>query len=503
MEVAGAVVQGTQLVTIVLAPLLVGLLALVLKRSGIGLTVRALEQNREHAQLLGIAPRRVYLFVVMAAVVLATVAGALLGSMQFISPGMGSDPLLRAFVVLAFGGAGSLAGTIAGAYAIGLLEAVTTYYFGLSWSPGPGLPRDDRHHAGQAGGAAAHPGEERVNVMPKLRGLVGWPVYAIILVALPLVFTDPHSRLLLILITMYAVLALSWNLTLGFAGIFNFAQIGFFGIGAYTTAILVTRTGVDPLAGHPRLGGVGHAGLAGGVPAGAAAARHLRRPGHVRVLPALHLPGARPGRADRRLQRHRRHPRLTLGDLNLRADGRIGYYFLGAALLFAVTVLVRTLTRSTLGMSLVALRDNEPLATSRGVSRVRQHLIVFVIGAGVAGVAGSFNAYLNGVVSTDIFGFGQLTLLLSMIFLGGSGSVYGPIAGAVVVTLGLRRPPGRGRRRDVVVALLILVVLWLAPKGLAGIARSLFDSVRERLRRPGEPAPPSVTTSSTTVKETS
>ena len=72
----------------VLAPLLVGLLALVLKRSGIGLTVRALEQNREHAQLLGIAPRRVYLFVVMAAVVLATVAGALLGSMQFISPGM-------------------------------------------------------------------------------------------------------------------------------------------------------------------------------------------------------------------------------------------------------------------------------------------------------------------------------------------------------------------------------------------------------------------------------
>ncbi|MEU8251830.1 branched-chain amino acid ABC transporter permease [Nonomuraea sp. NPDC048916] len=135
VEIAGAVVQGTQLVTIVLAPLLVGLLALVLKRSGIGLTVRALEQNREHAQLLGIAPRRVYLFVVMAAVALATVAGALLGSMQFISPGMGSDPLLRAFVVLAFGGAGSLAGTIAGAYAIGLLEAVTTYYFGLSWSP--------------------------------------------------------------------------------------------------------------------------------------------------------------------------------------------------------------------------------------------------------------------------------------------------------------------------------------------------------------------------------
>lgn len=131
----GAVAEGTQLVTILLAPVLVGVLALVLKRSGIGLRVRALEQNREHAQLLGIAPRRVYLFVVVIAVALATVAGALLGSMQFISPTMGNDPLLRAFVVLAFGGAGSLSGTIAGAYAIGLLEAITTYFFGLSWSP--------------------------------------------------------------------------------------------------------------------------------------------------------------------------------------------------------------------------------------------------------------------------------------------------------------------------------------------------------------------------------
>ncbi|MFB9966251.1 branched-chain amino acid ABC transporter permease [Sinosporangium siamense] len=135
IEIAGAVAQGTQLVTIVLAPLLVGVLAYVLKRSSVGLAVRALEQNRDHAQLLGIAPRRVYLAVVMIAVGLATVAGALLGSMQFISPAMGADPLLRAFVVLAFGGAGSLPGTIAGAYAIGLLEAVTTYHFGLSWSP--------------------------------------------------------------------------------------------------------------------------------------------------------------------------------------------------------------------------------------------------------------------------------------------------------------------------------------------------------------------------------
>ncbi|MEU8037508.1 branched-chain amino acid ABC transporter permease [Streptosporangium sp. NPDC049078] len=331
--------------------------------------------------------------------------------------------------------------------------------------------------------------------MTNLRSWAGWPVYAAVLVALPMVFTDPHSRLLLILFTMYGVLAMSWNLTLGFAGIFNFAQIGFFGIGAYTTGILATRTGIDPWLALP-ISGV------------SALIASL-----VAFLPVLRLRGIYVGLATYVFSQLCIYlvlgqagltggsngivgiPRLSLGDVNLRADGRIGYYFLGAALLFAVTVLVRVLTRSTLGMSLLALRDNEALATSRGVSRVRQHLIVFMVGAAVAGVAGSFNAFLNGVVSTDVFGFGYLTLLLSMIFLGGSGSVYGPIAGAVVVTLVSDVLQDAGAWRDMAIAMLILVVLWIAPKGLAGITNSVLASLRRPRRPASEPLP-------TTSKET-
>ncbi|GAA1010650.1 branched-chain amino acid ABC transporter permease [Acrocarpospora pleiomorpha] len=306
--------------------------------------------------------------------------------------------------------------------------------------------------------------------MGNLRAWAGWPAYAIVLAVLPLVLTDPHSRLLLILITMYGMLALGWNLTLGFAGIFNFAQIGFFGIGAYTAGILATRTGIDPWLTLP-ISGV------------SAVLASL-----VAFLPVLRLRGIYVGLATYVFSQLCIYlvlgqagltggsngivgiPRLTLGETSLRADGRIGYYFLGAALLFATTLLVRLITRSTLGLSLLAIRDNEALATSRGVSRVRQHLIIFMIGAAVAGVAGAFNTYLNGVVSTDVFGFGYLTLLLSMIFLGGSGSVYGPIAGAVVVTLVTDALQDAGAWRDVTVALLILAVLWIAPKGLAGLA---------------------------------
>ncbi|GAA4201532.1 branched-chain amino acid ABC transporter permease [Microbispora amethystogenes] len=332
-----------------------------------------------------------------------------------------------------------------------------------------------------------------MSAMGNARAWSGWTLYAIVLFVLPMVFTDPHTRLLLILITMYGMLAQGWNLTLGFAGIFNFAQIAFFGVGAYTTGILATRTGIDPWLALP-ISGV------------SAVLASL-----VAFLPVLRLRGIYVGLATYVFSQLCIYlvlgqagltggsngivgiPRLTLGETSLRADGRVGYYYLGAALLFAATLLVRLITRSTLGLSLLAIRDNEALATSRGVSRVRQHLIVFMIGAAVAGVAGGFNAFLNGVVSTDVFGFGYLTLLLSMIFLGGSGSVYGPIAGAVVVTVVADALQDAGAWRDIAIAMLILVVLWVAPKGLAGLARSLPVPP---LRRAGAAAP-----TPTTVKE--
>ena len=132
---SGATASGNQLVVIIATPLLVGALYLLLRMTPIGISVRALEQNRDHARLVGIRPANVYIFVVVCACILAAIAGILLGGIQFMSPTMGDDPLLRAFVVLAFGGTASLGGTLAGAYIIGLVEASTTYFFGLNWSP--------------------------------------------------------------------------------------------------------------------------------------------------------------------------------------------------------------------------------------------------------------------------------------------------------------------------------------------------------------------------------
>lgn len=135
VKVAGSVLQGNQLVAIFLAPALIGALALVLTRTRVGSMIRAVEQNRELALLMGIKPAYVYAAVVAVAAGLASVAGVLLGGIQFMTPTMGDDPMIRGFMILVFGGASSLRGTLIGAYVIGFIEAASSFVFGLFWSP--------------------------------------------------------------------------------------------------------------------------------------------------------------------------------------------------------------------------------------------------------------------------------------------------------------------------------------------------------------------------------
>jgi branched-chain amino acid transport system permease protein len=135
VTIGGTAMQAQNLLVIVLAPLLLGALALFLKLSKYGLAIRAIAQNREAAQLLGIRIERMYLATFAVSAVLAGIAGVMIGGLFNLSPSMGSDPLLRAFLVVVFGGLGSLPGTIVAAYLIGLIEAGSSYYIGIYWTP--------------------------------------------------------------------------------------------------------------------------------------------------------------------------------------------------------------------------------------------------------------------------------------------------------------------------------------------------------------------------------
>jgi branched-chain amino acid transport system permease protein len=135
LQFSNTAVGLQEIVIILLTPAILLGLALLLKRSKLGLAIRAVEQNHDSALLLGINVGWVYPLTFAVSAALASLAGVMLGGLFFITPTMGSDPLLRAFIVVVFGGLGSLTGTVIGAYVIGLIEAIAVFFVGLYWAP--------------------------------------------------------------------------------------------------------------------------------------------------------------------------------------------------------------------------------------------------------------------------------------------------------------------------------------------------------------------------------
>jgi branched-chain amino acid transport system permease protein len=135
VQVSNTAVGLQEVLIIVLTPTVLLLLALFLKRSKLGLATRAVAQNYDSALLVGINVKQIYPLTFVLSAILAAVAGVMIGGLFFILPTMGGEPLLRAFVVVVFGGLGSLPGTVVAAYIIGLIESVSAYVFSLYWAP--------------------------------------------------------------------------------------------------------------------------------------------------------------------------------------------------------------------------------------------------------------------------------------------------------------------------------------------------------------------------------
>jgi branched-chain amino acid transport system permease protein len=135
VSLLGTNISAQEAVVIVMAPLVLLLLALLLKRTRFGMAIRGVEQNRDSARLLGVDVSAVYAFTFGLSAALAALAGIILGSVRFITPTMGADPLTRSFMVVILGGLGSMYGTMAAAYVVGLLEATCAMYVGLYGTP--------------------------------------------------------------------------------------------------------------------------------------------------------------------------------------------------------------------------------------------------------------------------------------------------------------------------------------------------------------------------------
>jgi branched-chain amino acid transport system permease protein len=135
VQIGGTAVSVHDLVIIAVAPTLLLMLAWFLKSAKLGMAIRAVGQNRSLALLVGVRVRTIYMLTFALAGALAAVAGILLAGVFFMTPTMGDDVLLTAFIVVVLGGLGSLSGTVIAAYFIGLVESFGNYYVGLYWTP--------------------------------------------------------------------------------------------------------------------------------------------------------------------------------------------------------------------------------------------------------------------------------------------------------------------------------------------------------------------------------
>jgi len=296
-------------------------------------------------------------------------------------------------------------------------------------------------------------------------GMLLWLVVAAGAIVAPLVFTGDVARNLAILALLFAVVASNWDLTLGYAGIFNFAHVAFFGIAGYVSAIATIHFGV------PNWLDIALAVVVVAVLAGVTAALALRLRGiyvalvtfaFVQLCVALiisqkWLTGGAVGLVG--------VPDLELFGFRFSSSGP-SYLYLAEALLIGSTLFLRWLVKSDFGLSLIALRDNEAYAVARGISSTRQRVLAMVASSIFTAAAGAVYAHYLIVASPDVFSFSLTTLILSMVLLGGTATIFGPIVAAVALTVVTEQLASFGVVRFMIIAVLIVLTLRFLPGGL-------------------------------------
>jgi branched-chain amino acid transport system permease protein len=272
------------------------------------------------------------------------------------------------------------------------------------------------------------------------------------------------------ILMMYAVLALGLDILLGWAGQFAFAHIAFFGIGTYATALLQARLGIPFIIGMPIA-----AVLAGliGVLIGFPATR----------LRTVYLALATFAFAEGAQWVFNAWDSLTGGPdgLRIRAPSVLGYatgtdptaFPVMAIILALVIAATSYLTTSKFGRAMCAIRESEHVAAASGIDVRGTKVWAFAISAVYAGIGGGMYTLYQSFVNPEVFGFGQIVLLLSMIVVGGIGSIPGVLVG--VALLGLLPEIMRTTMRslliwqELVYGLILILAMMFMPRGIWGI----------------------------------
>jgi len=293
-------------------------------------------------------------------------------------------------------------------------------------------------------------------------------VFVLVLLLLPLVSSDPYLLRILVLTSIFAIFAASWDLLSGYTGQLNFGHALFFGVGAYGAAMLNLHAHIPPWGSIP-LGAAAAvvAGLIVGIPS-------LRLRGTYLSLTTLAFPIVLMGLVFA-------VPDFTGGELGVSgiarlAKTRVGDYYVAVLLMLGLCFLMWKITDSNTGIIFHAIREDEIAVRAAGINTTRYKLLAFSLSGFFAGIAGGLYAHFMRIAGPSTLEVSlSFTVVIWAIF-GGVVTIYGPV-GAVFVLFPLLEVLRIVQDyRTLLFAGVVLVILLYMPDGL-------FPWLREKIEK--------------------
>ncbi len=300
-------------------------------------------------------------------------------------------------------------------------------------------------------------------------------LFAIVaLLAVAAVFHEDHFVLLLVItVLLYSVATLGLNIQFGYAGVLNFAGASFFGIGAYTSAVLNTYTSV------PHLLVLLIGGLLAALIGSLLLLPVLRTRGHYAAVVTIAFAllfktflevndvlGGPQGMQVKSMKilGWSFNDNIEIGGISV--SFYMNYFVVSLLLLIAAFVIVRRLERSWIGLNLDALRLDETAASCFGLDIVRWKITAFLIGNFLIGVAGALFGMVGSFVAPNNYTFADSLILVSILLLGGIGNPWGLIVATFIVVVVPEKLQTIQEYRFLLYALMVIAVLLFRPEGL-------------------------------------
>ncbi|BBK30453.1 amino acid/amide ABC transporter membrane protein 1 (HAAT family) /amino acid/amide ABC transporter membrane protein 2 (HAAT family) [Stella humosa] len=454
------------------------------QRTMAGISWRAASLDPSTAALYGVNRRRNVALTFGISGALGGAAGVLIAPMFFASFGIGHGVIIKAFAAGAIGGFG-IVGTMLGGLALGVIETlaagtisseyknVITYSALLVILMAFYRPTSRTGRSITEGAKVATSGA--VELLSRGTGravLVLGGIFALWLGFLLL--ADTYALRITNMALLSAIAVLGLQLIVGYTGAFSFGHAAFYGVGAYASALLTMKLGVPFVLAVPLAAML--AGLAGLL-----VAPLLRLSGHFLAIGTLAM-----GEIVNLLMLNWKW--LTNGAYGIygiplpnfagwELESEEGFFVLISGVLALTWFFLRRLTRSRFGRSLVAVRENELAAVASGIPADRQKIVAFVIGTACAGLAGALYAHYIAYINPESFHFLTSVQMVTMVVIGGLGSLPGGIVGALVVSLLPEVLRVLADYRLVVYGGLLILFMMFLPGGLADIGRRAWRLV--------------------------